>query len=455
VTPDIIEHMFDIERDLTSVGPSLSRFTHALPDTSRTDAERIDLLRTLEDLKAAAAAAQARLTADLAASRRRAHADAGLPARRHGEGIAAQVALARRESPVRGAQHLGLALVLTTEMPHTLALMSTGRLSEWRATLLARETACLSLADRRTVDAELCADPRLLDGLSDTGLLAAARRAAYRLDPEASVARARRAETERRVTLRPAPDTMTHLTGLLPVAQGVAVHAALTRAADSLRATGDPRTRGQIMADTLVARVTGNPTDTAGDITPGTVPEVPPVAVRLVMTDRTLLAGDTEPAHLLGYGTVPAVWARDLVAAAAAHARAWVKRLYTAPGTGQLLSLDSRARLAPPGLREVVELRDHTCRTPWCGAPIRHTDHVVPHDADGPTAEANLQGLCERCNHAKQAPGWRARPTPGHRHTVVVTTPTGHRHTSTAPPPPGARDTRLDLAITALLGTMA
>ena len=50
---------------------------------------------------------------------------------------------------------------------------------------------------------------------------------------------------------------MTYLTGLLPVAQGVAVHAALTRAADTLRATGDPRTRGQIMADTLVARVTG------------------------------------------------------------------------------------------------------------------------------------------------------------------------------------------------------
>ena len=317
--------MFDVERDLASVGPALSRFTHAHPHTRRTDAERIDLLRTLEDLKAAAAAAQARLTADLAASRRRAHADAGLPARRHGEGIAAQVALARRESPVRGAQHLGLALVLTTEMPHTLALMSTGRLSEWRATLLARETACLSLADRRTVDTELCADPRVLDGLSDTGLLAAVRRTAYRLDPEASVARARRAETERRVTLRPAPDTMTHLTGLLPVAQGVAVHAALTRAADSLRATGDPRTRGQIMADTLVARVTGNPTDTAGDTTPGTVPEVPPVAVRLVMTDRTLLAGDPEPAHLLGYGTVPAVWARDLVAAAAAHARAWVQ----------------------------------------------------------------------------------------------------------------------------------
>ena len=155
------------------------------------------------------------------------------------------------------------------------------------------------------------------------------------------------------------------------------------------------------------------------------------------MTDRTLLAGDDEPAHLTGYGTVPAAWARDLVTHAAEHGQAWLKRLYTAPDTGRLLAMDARSRTAPPGLRDLIETRDQTCRTPWCGAPIRHTDHIRPHDAHGPTAETNLQGLCERCNHAKQAPGWHARPSPGPRHTVVVTTPTGHRYTTTAPPPPG------------------
>jgi hypothetical protein len=413
--------MFDPDRDLATVGPALAHLTREV-----SDAKRIDLLRTLEDLKAAAAAAQARITTDLATSRRRAHAEAGLPARRHGEGLAAEVALARRESPVRGAQHLGLALVLSTEMPHTLAAMSTGRLSEWRATLLARETACLTAAQRRDIDQQLCADPTVLDGLSDAALVATARRLAYRLDPAGVVARARRAETERTVTLRPAPDTMTYLTALLPVAQGVAVHAALTRTADTRRAAGDPRTRGQVMADTLVTRLTGQ-----------TTADAVPVAVRLVMTDRTLLAADPEPAHLPGYGTVPATWARDLATTAADHARAWVRRLYTAPGTGRLLAMDTRSRTAPPGLRELVELRDQTCRTPWCGAPVRHADHVVPHHTGGPTTQDNLQGLCERCNHAKQAPGWHTRPIPGPRHTVVVTTPTGHHHTTTAPPPPG------------------
>jgi hypothetical protein len=44
--------------------------------------------------------------------------------------------------------------------------------------------------------------------------------------------RAAKAATDRMVSIRPAPDTMTYLTALLPVAQGVPVYAALQRAAD-------------------------------------------------------------------------------------------------------------------------------------------------------------------------------------------------------------------------------
>ncbi|MDQ6752497.1 MAG: hypothetical protein M3017_03565, partial [Actinomycetota bacterium] len=46
-------------------------------------------------------------------------------------------------------------------------------------------------------------------------------------------------------------------------------------------------------------------------------------------------------------------------------------------------------------------------------------------------------GLCERCNQAKEAPGWSSRPRPGPRHTVETRTPTGHTYRSTAPPLPG------------------
>jgi hypothetical protein len=44
------------------------------------------------------------------------------------------------------------------------------------------------------------------------------------------------------------------------------------------------------------------------------------------------------------------------------------------------------------------------------------------------------QGLCQACNHAKQAPGWRARPRPSPRHTVDTITPSGRIYTSAAPP---------------------
>ena len=174
-----------------------------------------------------------------------------------GQGIAAQIALARRESPARGSRLLGLAKALVTEMPHTMAALETGQLSEWRATLLVKETACRSAADRCAVDEELAADAGTFTGAGDRSVVAAARAACYRRDPRSVTQRASKAVTERHVSLRPAPDTMAYLTALLPVAEGVAVHAALSRHADTVRSDGDPRSRGQIMADALVERTTG------------------------------------------------------------------------------------------------------------------------------------------------------------------------------------------------------
>jgi hypothetical protein len=423
------------------------------------DAERVDVIRALEELKGAAAAAQARTITDFDASQCQAQRDAGEPERRVGRGIGAQVALARRDSPFRGDQCLGFAKALVGEMPHTLALLTRGVLSEWRATLLVRETAYLTREHRAVIDAELAGPDAKepLEEMSDRALLAEAKRIAYRLDPHAVVDRARRAEKQRSVTLRPAPDTMSYLTGLLPVAQGVACYAVLTRAADTARAAGDPRTRGQVMADTLVSALGAGPAsagpdsadgavsaaDPAGPAGPSVVPKVPDpagparsVSVQLVMTDRTLLAYD-EPAYLVGYGVVPAGWARDLLRDTAADV--FLRRLYTAPSTGQLLAADARARLVTGALRQVLIARDQRCRTPWCGAPIRHVEHATTWDDGGATSDENCCGGCEACNHTKQAPGWSARASspPGGRHTMHIRTPTGHVYRSRAPAPPG------------------
>ncbi|WP_430540713.1 HNH endonuclease [Nocardioides marinisabuli] len=124
--------------------------------------------------------------------------------------------------------------------------------------------------------------------------------------------------------------------------------------------------------------------------------------------------------------------------------------------------MDSRARAFPASLGLFIDLRDQSCRTPWCDAPIRHHDHVVPDHAGGPTSATNGQGLCEACNQAKEAPGFTATTVDS---TVVTTTPhrtpdplprtrpptrrpTSHTRTPTTPgrhppPPPADRPRRL------------
>lgn len=121
-------------------------------------------IERLERVKSAAAAAQARATALWRDKRRAAESAIGVPAARRGRGLAAEVALARHDAPVRGGTHLGLASALVEEMPHTLAALEAGALSEWRTTLIVRESACLSVGDRRQLDVELCSDPARLAG---------------------------------------------------------------------------------------------------------------------------------------------------------------------------------------------------------------------------------------------------------------------------------------------------
>jgi hypothetical protein len=423
-------------------------FLRRLPtlDTAVSDAERVEQLSLLESVKHACAGAQAVVAVAFDASQREVQATAGVPARKRGRGVGAQVALARRESPSRGSRHLGLAKALTDELPHTGEHLRHGRVSEWRATVLARETACLHPDDRRAVDAALAID---LPTLSDRQVEARAKALAVQFDAASVVTRAAKARQDRRVWLRAAPDTMTYLTALLPVEQGVAAYAALHAAVGTVRATGDgaapdARGDGQVMADTLVERVTGQATAAAV-----------PLEVQLVMPADTLFAtgpdggpGDGVPASLPGGQVVPAAFARRLLADCAdacedTGTALALRRLFTNPDGSQLVAMDSRRRVFDGQLRRFLLVRDQTCRTPWCDAPIRHADHVVPDRAGGATSTPNGQGLCEACNHAKEAPGWSAAtldpgPSPADPHAPVhrvrTTTPTGHTYDSTAPP---------------------
>ncbi len=419
-------------------------------------------------------------------------------------GVSAQVGLARHESPARGARLARAAVTLMQDLPCTLAALAGGHLSERRAELVVTGTSHLSPEQRALVDAEVIGahtpgpgDPASSGcaGWGDREVERRVKACADRLDPHGATERARRAREDRRVSVKPVPDCMALVSALLPVEMAVAIFAALQQAA-AAKAAGDPRTRGQVMADAMYQRVTGQ-TSVADDLG---------IEVQVVITDRALFDGDDTPAHVPGYGPVPAGWVRDRLTTdlhdqhpeppshtgtssagtsgagttgppggsappgtsrapetgppsgsttadppspadagadlpGARAAKRWLRRLYTHPGTGTLVAMDSTRRLFPAGLRRFLITRDGYCRTPWCDAPIGHADHVHPHAAGGPTSDTNGQGLSVGCNLTKDLPGWHAEvtdpgPTAGseHPHTVQITTPTGHTYTSTAPP---------------------
>lgn len=417
--------MFDqLESDVAqpaALAAMIEKLTSMPPTTEA--AAGIEVIGLLESLKAVAGAAQARQTVVFVESRYAEQTAAGVPTKQVGRGVADEVGLAKRCSPFHARKYVGWARTLTTELPSTLRELESGRTTEWRAILVARESGWLSREDRARVDADIA--PRLAE-LGDRRVERETRAMAQRLDPAGAADRARNAESDRHVSLRPAPDTMTRLSALLPVAQGVAAYAALRAAAESARAIGDQRSRGQVMADTLVERVTGQ-----------AHADQVPTTVNIVMAPNTLTgrgANADEPAIIDEYGPIPAPMARAL-ATRPGDDPVWLRRLVT-DQAGRLISMETNRRCFTESQREFLRLRDGVCATPYCEAPIRHADHATSTADGGPTSLDNGQSLCEACNYAKEAPGWKShRDRDG---TITVTTPTGHTYKSRAPDVPGA-----------------
>src|SRR5688572_14958368 len=179
-------------RDLEVIVGALSRL-----EAPMDDAERIDRIRLLEAVKAAAAAAQAKEAAAFDVSQTAAQVDGGLIGQDVGKGVAAQVGLAKRESPFRAKRFVGWSQILTTELPGCFAELQAGRTTERRAQIVAQQTAWLSREHRAVVDREMA--PRL-QRLGDRQTEAQAKELAYRLDPHGYLARLSRVEADRRVT---------------------------------------------------------------------------------------------------------------------------------------------------------------------------------------------------------------------------------------------------------------
>lgn len=408
-----IRHVVDdLRRQLLDSGPALDQV------------ESIERIASLEKLIATASAVLGAEAVFFAAAERERQAAAGVRARDLGRGTAEQIAFARRVAPASAARHLAFATALAERLPAVAARFREGEISEAQARIVVTRSSHLSDIDAQLIDAAIA--PRI-SGWNLAQTEKAVDHTCYALDPHGSVDRAAHAATERRVWVRPAPDSMAIVSALLPVAQGVAVYAHLRRSAEASIGTGEagidpttdkPRTLGQTMADLLVTRCIGQQSAS-----------LVPIEVRVTIGADALLGGD-QPADLEHRSPIPAALARSLVAQS--ESAVWVRRLFTDPISGTAVALDARRRHFPKSLREFVIARDRTCHHPYCSAPVRHIDHIEPHTRGGSTTADNAQALCSRGNLAKDIPGWRSER--GRGGVVTVTMPTGHRYTTIPPP---------------------
>jgi Domain of unknown function (DUF222) len=395
----------------------------ASAESGVSDATRIDRIARLEKIKAAAAALQAAESIRFAQSQVEAQLAADVHPDKIGRGIADQLALACRTSGFAAARQLEMARTLWFDLPQTYRLLVAGEISDYVASLVVTETRHLDAARRREVDEKIIAA-----GIAEMGSRRAAtcaRRYAYEADPHGFMHRGRTERKHRRVTLRPAPDTMSFLSGYLPVEQGVACIKALQDHTDSAKASGDKRSRDQIMADTLVERLTGQ--TKATDVN---------AELQIVMDlDALLDADNRKSAELAGYGPLPADLARDILATS--KGRLWWRRLYASPVGGPLTGGDPHRRNFDGYLRKLIMWRDRECRDPYCEAPIRHIDHIHRYIDGGLTIYSNGRGECERGNYVREMPGWKVESLSsgldGQPHTIKITTPTGHSYCSRAP----------------------
>ena len=277
-----------------------------------------------------------------------------------------------------------------------------------------------------------------------------------RRSPTASIRRPsstarRKAETERTVTIRPAPDTMAYVTALLPMRQGCGG----VRRAQAGRPTPP---------STAAPAVRSWPTPSSNG-SPAAPPRSPvPVAVNLVITDETLLGGERRPGASRGLRPDPRRGrARGWSATAVGdeRSRATLRRLYRHP-TSRCAGGDGIAVAALP---QGAWRRSSTCAT-TPAAPRTATRRSAtattrsPDTATGRPAPPTGSASAKRCNYAKEAPGWQVTAGSDENgvHTAEFTTPTRHRYRSTAPPLPGSPDvevTELEIRIGIALGKQA
>ena len=331
---------------------------------------------------------------------------------------------------------LDLARDLTGRLPQVLDAMNAGQISYRHAEVISKETQPLTDPQaRRLVDRLLPEAGRR----NPIGLRNRLRKAVLQIDPDAANERAKKAVTERSVTMRPLDDGLAQLEAIGPAADVLAMYGILQQAAASHH-KDDPRTttarRFDALTDLLLSRThrfaglspdaatdetatdetatdetaTGRAangraaTGRAGSREPGsTCPPPSNIAalVQITMDIETLLGLRNNPADLHGYGPLPANLARMLAADAD-----W-QRFIQDPLTGEPVDLGRTRRHPDAALRRWIIARDRTCLFPECYRPAKdcEPDHNPAWATGGGTDKDTLNQLCPK-HHKVRHHGW-------------------------------------------------
>lgn len=231
-----------------------------------------------------------------------------------------------------------------------------------------------------------------------------------------------RARLERRTWVRPVEDGMAMLYALLPAEDARTAHAALDARAELTREQLRRQARaagldwasvnpglGALRADALTDVLRGVLADPRLPLHQGRRPHV-----QVTIDLATLMGLAERPGELVGYGPIPAPFARAIAADGS-----W-RRLVTDPVTGYLMDFGRSTYEPPAALRDYVLARDVTSRFPFDPRPADRCD--LDHGI-------SLGALSRHPHNGKTLGLWLLRRFPDE--TVLWTSPLGRHYTVT------------------------